>query len=364
MLITSLQFKHITRNVKQKLTGISVGVIGGYHGGNLGDMALGESVITLLKEKNIKTGLQTIYNLAKWPTAPYAIVGGGAVGYAGSLLKVAERYKGNFDKVSLLGVDYNEKTYEGLGLELIKGAAYLSCRSKEQADKLMQISGRNDVTFHPDIAFSLHRDFCMKNRLNGDSKNSKKLLVNILPLYGKLVDGKMVPSEQYAEERPELYKAFGQMQHSYKEYVRGIVSSAISEGFEVETIPFTPQDAVFGAFLLQDLPVKHNAYESDPFSMIKLMSTAGRVLSTRYHTTIFALKLGIPIYPVAYALKNELLLQDLGIKRDLFHSTVDFSNGKEELLPPVTVNSNLVTEFEEKSKAAIEASIAALKINK
>ena len=216
MFISSLQFKHIARNVKQKLTGISVAVIGGYHGGNLGDMALGESVTTLLKEQSIKTGLQTIYNLGKWPTAPYAIVGGGAVGYAGSLLKVAQRYKGHFNKVSLLGVDYNEKTYEGEGLELIKGAAYLSCRSKEQADKLTQISGRTDITFHPDIAFSLHRDFCVKHRLNGSHKNYKKLLVNILPIYGKLVDGVMIPSEQYASERPELYTAFDQMQISYK----------------------------------------------------------------------------------------------------------------------------------------------------
>lgn len=362
MFITSLQIKHITRNVKQKLAGVSVGVIGGYHGGNLGDMALGESVTTALKENNIKTGLQTIYNLSKWPEAPYAIVGGGAVGYAESLLKVAQRYKGKFDRVALLGVDYNEKTYTGEGLELIKGAAYLSCRSQAQADRMAALSGRTDITSHPDIAFSLHSEYCAQQRKSGQSKNLKKLLVNVLPLYGKLENAVMVPSKQYEAERPELYKNFQQMQIAYKNYVRGIVSKAIADGFEVETIPFTPQDGVYGEFILAGLPVKHNVYHSDPLQMIKYMATAGRVLSTRYHTTIFAVKLGIPIYPVAYAVKNELLLEDMGIKRDAFLSTVDLANGREDLLPPVKVDAAIITKFETKSRAAVNASIAALNV--
>lgn len=363
MLITALQFKHISRNVQQKLTGVSVAVVGGYHGGNLGDMALGESVTTALKESNIRTGLQTIYNLSKWPAAPYAIVGGGAVGYEESLLKVAQRYKGSFDKVSLLGVDYNEKTYAGEGLELLKAAAFLSCRSKAQADRMAMITGRKDISFHPDIAFSLHRDYCVEQRRAAAHKNHKKLLVNVIPLYGKLENAVMVPSKQYEAERPELYSSFQQMQTSYKNYVRGIVAQAIAEGFEVETIPFTPQDETYGEFILAGLPVKHNVYHSDPLQMIRYMATAGRVLSTRYHTTIFAIKLGIPIYPVAYAVKNELLLQDLGIGREQFLSTVDMANGREDLLPPVTVADALVADFEFKSSAAVESAIDALNIN-
>ena len=362
-MITALQIKHISRNVKQKLTGVTVGVIGGYHGGNLGDMALGESVTTVLEEQSIKCGLQTIYNLAKWPTAPYAIVGGGAVGYADSLLKVAQRYKGKYKQVALLGVDYNEKTYSGEGLELLNGASFLSCRSKAQAERLMALTGRNDVIFHPDIAFSLHREYCVKNREEQSYKNKKKFLVNVIPLYGSLENDVMVPSKQYEQERPELYRSFGQMQASYKTYVRAIVEKAIADGFEVETIPFTQQDGTFGEYLLKGLKVKHNAYHSDPLKMIKYMSTAGVVLATRYHTTIFALKLGIPIYPVAYAVKNELLLEDLGIGRAEFLSTLDFANGREDLLPPVLVNAELITEFETKSRAAVDASIAALKIN-
>jgi hypothetical protein len=363
MLITALQFNHIKRNVQQKITGVAVGVIGGYHGANLGDMALGESVTTALKERHIKTGLQTIYNLSKWPAAPYAIVGGGAVGYEESLLKVAQRYRGRFERVALLGVDYNEKTYTGEGLELLKGAAFLSCRSKAQADKIAGLTGRTDIIHHPDIAFSLHREYCAAIRRSAQHQQHKKLLVNVLPLYGELENAVMVPMKQYEAERPELYANFQQMQTAYKNYIRGIVSNAIAEGYEVETIPFTPQDGVYGEFILAGLAVKHNSYNADPLQMIKLMATAGRVLSTRYHTTIFAIKLGIPIYPIAYAVKNELLLQDLGIAREAFLSTVDLANGREDLLPPVTADEKEVTAFEAKSKAAVDASIDALHIN-
>jgi len=363
MFISGLQIRHIARNVQQKVMGISVGVIGGYHGGNLGDMALGESAATRLGERKIKTGLQTIYNLEKWPSAPYAIVGGGAVGYADSFIRVAKRYKGNFNKVALLGVDYNEKTYSGECLELIKGAAYLSCRSQAQAERMMLLSGRKDISSHPDIAFSLYRDFCVNHRVKLQHKTNKVMLVNIIPLYGKLENNQVVSSDQYQSERPELYESFDQMHTSYRNYVRGVVIKAIADGYEVQTIPFTPQDATFGEFLLEGLNVKHTEYHSDPLRMIKHMATAAVVLATRYHATIFALKLGIPLYPVAYAVKNELLLQDLGVNRDQFLSTVDLANGKEHISEPVEVNVELINKYEIKSTAAIDAAVAALNIN-
>lgn len=361
-MLSLIQIKHIARNVKQKLSGIPVGVIGGYHGGNLGDMALGASVITALEQRGTKTGLQTIYNLEKWPHAPYAIVGGGAVGYADSLIRVAQRYKGNFNHVALLGVDFNEKDYVGECLELIKGAAYVSGRSEAQALKMEKISGRKDINFHPDIAFSLYRDFCEKQRLSTSYKDSKKLLVNVIPLYGKLENGRMIPSTQYESERPELYKSFEQMHTSYRNYVRGIVQKAIADGYEIETIPFTPQDATYGEFILEGLPVKHSFYHSDPLKMIKHMASAGKVLATRYHTTIFALKLGIPIFPIAYAVKNELLLQELGVDRAGFLSTVDLANGRDDLFDAISVNPDLIKDYEKASMSAVQGSIDALNI--
>jgi hypothetical protein len=175
-MITSItQIQHLQRFASQHLRKPNVGIIGGYHGGNLGDIALGESVRQLLLKKNVHSGLQTIYNLEKWPKTEFAIIGGGAVGYVDSLRRVALRYKGQFSKVALLGVDFNEKNYPQDCVELIKGAAYVSCRSEQQAIILKKITGREDISYHPDIAFSLYPEFCLKQR--SSSANRKKVLI-------------------------------------------------------------------------------------------------------------------------------------------------------------------------------------------
>ena len=362
-MMSYIQVKHRWRNIQQKMSGVTVGVIGGYHGGNLGDIALGTSVTSILEQHKIKTGLQTIYNLDKWPEAPFAIVGGGAVGYVDSLTRVARRYKGNYGKVSLLGVDFNEKTYPEECLELIRGAAYVSGRSEAQALRLKEISGRGEIHFHPDIAFSLYQEFCTKQREKSKDTSAGKLLVNVIPLYSKVVDGKIVASTQYKEERPELYAAYEQMHASYKALVRNVVTKAIAEGYEVETIPFTPDDETFGKIILEGLNVKHAKYHADPYRMIKHMATAKRIFATRYHTTIFALKLGIPLYPVAYAVKNELLFQELGVKRGDFISSDDLATGCEPVLEPISIQAGLINNYEMKSRAAIDASVKALNIS-
>jgi hypothetical protein len=364
MAMSYIQVKHRLRNIKQKITGVPVGVIGGYHGGNLGDMALGASVANALGDKGIKSGLQTIYNLSKWPAAEFAIVGGGAVGYADSLQKVAERYKGHYDKVALLGVDFNEKTYTGDALELIKNAAFVSGRSESQAEKMIKISGRKDIIFHPDIAFSLYREFCEKEREKVDEQRPKKLLLNLIPLYGRITDGKVVPVEEYRAERQDLYQSFDQMQRTYESLIRTIVIKALADGYEVETIPFTPEDGEYGELILSDLNVKHVKYHADPYTMMKHMAGASQIFATRYHTTIFAIKLGIPIIPIAYAVKNEMLLHELGVSRDTYLSTGDLANGVNTIPSPVKVSSSVLNEFELRSRAAIDASIAALKIGK
>ncbi|MCX2485279.1 polysaccharide pyruvyl transferase family protein [Pedobacter sp. MR2016-24] len=362
MMMSYIQVQHRLRNIKQKISGVEVGVVGGYHGGNLGDIALGTSVTSVLEEEQIKTGMQTIYNLDKWPKAPYAIVGGGAVGYADSLTRVAERYKGDFHKVSLLGVDFNEKSYPEVCLELIRKAAYVSGRSEAQAEKLKTMTGRQDIHFHPDIAFSLYPDFCEKERAKVRSDKPGKLLVNIIPLYGKLINGEIVASDQYKEERPALYAAYEQMHSTYKALVRNVVEKAIADGLTVETIPFTPDDEAFGKSLLEGLEVKHAKYHADPLRMIKHMATATRVFATRYHTTIFALKLGIPLYPVAYAVKNELLFKELGVKRADFISSDDLAAGCNPNLETIKVDVDVIKNYEMKSRAAIVASVKALKV--
>jgi hypothetical protein len=361
MSLSYTQIKHITRNIKQRLSKVPVGVIGGYHGGNLGDMALGMSVTEGLDALKIRSGLQTIYNLEKWPATPYAIVGGGAVGYSDSLIRVAQRYSGHFDKVALLGVDFNDEVYPKECIDLMTQAAYVSGRSKTQADRIKDLTGRTEVHNHPDIAFSLLNDFCEKRRIQ-ETTSSKKLLINVVPLYGQLVGNSISPVERYRVERPELYKNFEQMHASYKRFIRTQVDKALQDGYIVESIPFTPLDKEFAEFLLQGLPVKHLPYHPDPTRMIKYMSTADRIIATRFHTTIFALKLGIPLTPIAYAKKNELMLEELGVDRSSYYSTEDLALGKDSDLPPIEVSYDKISEWESISAASIKTCIHSLNI--
>ncbi len=359
-MISITQLKHVSRWIQQWIFKIPVAVIGGYHGGNLGDIALGKSVLNQLQKKNIRSGLQTIYNLSKWPETPKAIVGGGAVGYSGSLNKVATRYLNNYKSVALLGVDFNEKNYTGLSLDLLKGAAYVSCRSETQANKIKEITGRSDIKFHPDIAFSLLNDFCKDIRLQKnapETKTAKKMLVNVVPLYATIREGEIVPVENYREERPELYEHFDQMHVSYKTVIRDLVSQALSQGYTVESIPFTPQDEKYARIILDGLPVKHIAYNSDPIKMLKKIASADWIIATRFHATIFALKTGAKLSPIAYAIKNELMLQELGISRNQYLTTSDFANGVTQSLKPIMIESDKIDMWETNSETAIQECI-------
>lgn len=363
MVITRTQIKHITRYVQQWTSKFPVAVIGGYHGGNLGDMALGNSVRRFLLSQNIKCGLQTIYNLDKWPKAPFAILGGGAIGYTSSLRTVAQRYKENYHRVAIVGVDFNEYDYPNECINLIRNAAYVSCRSSTQANRLEIITGRKDIQHHPDIAFSILNEFCAQQREGQKKTGKKKLLVNVVPLYAVLKNGDVYPSQQYSTERPELYKEFSRMHASYKKIVRTIVNEALQSNYKVETIPFTPLDEAYAEMLLGDLPVKHTRYHSNPFKMLRRIAEADWVFATRLHTTIFALKTGVKLTPVAYATKNEILLRELGIKRGQFLSSVDLAKGIDKPLPPIKGENTLIKTWETNSAKAVEDCIASLNIN-
>lgn len=360
MILTDLQIQHLLRFLRQWLVRPRVGVIGGYHGGNLGDMALGIAVKELLSEKGIGSGLQTIYNLEKWRKAPYAILGGGAIAYNKDLLRVARRYHKDLSKVAILGVDFNEKEYTGEVLDLMREAIWVSCRSENQANRIASITGRNDISFHPDIAFALHQDFFIRQRKKAFEEKTKTLLVNVVPLYSVIKNGKLIPDERYRSERPELYEKYKCMLHSYTQALRTTVNNALELGFKVETISFTPEDDITARFFLENLTVQHIPYNAEINNMLNRIAGAQWVLSTRYHATIFAIKAGARITPMAYATKNEQLLLELGVDRSSFLSTQDFADGKDVFPDAIHIDSNIVKSWEMKSCNAIKSCINTL----
>jgi hypothetical protein len=359
MFLSKDQIKHISRNVHQRLFPIPVGVIGGYHGGNLGDMALGKSVTDRLTANHIRSGLQTIYNLEKWPLAKKAIIGGGAVGYSDSLSRVAARYKNNYNNVAILGVDFNEKTYPQDCIDLIKNAAFVSGRSKAQVDRLKEITGREVIYNHPDIAFSLMSDYCAKQRKSGHT-GKKKMLVNVIPLYAALKDGVIIPAEKGRAEKPELYNNFDVMHQSYKKVLHDLVNEALQSGYTVETIAFTPIDREYAMYIFEGLPINHLPYQSDVVKMMTLMATADWVVATRFHATIFALKLGVKLSPIAYASKNERMFEELGVDRSALLSVNDLANGITTSLKPIEMGDDRIAKWENETIQSIDQCISDL----
>ena len=337
-----------------------IAIIGGYHKGNLGDMALGFAVQSIASKLNINSVLQTIYNLDKlpYPKIEYAIIGGGACGYTDSMKKVAARYKNDYSKVAILGVDFNEKEYKDEDvLNLLKYASWISCRNNIQKQILTQITNRKDILVHPDIAFSLYKDACKEYRYK---KKDKTMLINLVPLYSKIENGEVFPVDNYREERPELYENYKQMIDSYIKGVRIVVEDALKKGYTVESLPFTPDDASFTRMALKGLPVKYNSYSSIPKDIIKKMSKADTILATRYHATIFAMKLGANIIPLAYARKNEYLLNELGVDRNAYLTTEDLSRGLYSFPDSIKIEEGIVSRWEQESEDLVTACITKL----
>lgn len=364
---TKSQIQHFSRFISQKITAIKVAVVGAYHGGNLGDMALGRSVADFLLSKNVKPGLQTIFNLEKWPTAPNAIIGGGAIGNSNSFKGVSERYKGKYQNVAIVGVDFTEKKYPESILKMIREASFVSCRSKQQADNLEKISGRDNIPFHPDLAFSLKVDFCRQNRVKattGRSNSSKVLLINVLPLFADVRQGKIEPKEEHRLERPDLYEngAFKRMHDTYKLVIRELITGALVEGYRVETIPFTPQDEEYAEIILDGLEVIHTKYNPEPDLMLQKMMGASEILATRLHALIFALKVGKPFYPIAYSYKNEQLLESLGVDSSKYLSTACLAKGEKKLPSSLRCDENQIQELETASLKALENCFASLNL--
>jgi len=247
MIITP-RLRHRLRWVGQLLRRPSTAVIGGYHYGNLGDMALGLAVMEQLRASgNRRAGLQSIYNLDKWPSAPRAILGGGAIGYSGPMERVLARYASDPGHIGVLGVDFNESHCPDDVVSFLRKAAWVSCRSRSQAERLVALTGRNDITDHPDIAFALNGVFCTGHRqkISGSGQPPRVFAVNAVPIYGEMRKGKLIMGEAYREERPEIYAAFPTVHRRYQNFLTRTVEEYRSRGWRPVSVAFAPSDEAY-----------------------------------------------------------------------------------------------------------------------
>lgn len=360
-VITFQQIQHVGRLISQLVNTPKVAIIGGYHGINAGDLALGESIKQEISKRGFSSGLQTIYNIDqwKWPLTEYAIIGGGAVGYNDSMEKVYNRFKNCLSNVALLGVDFNEEKLSDKCIDLLISAKWVSCRSKEQAVRLSNLIKRENILYHPDIAFSLkfNQVACCDRDIG-----RKIMLVNVLPIYGKVINGKIVPNIQYSNERPNLYSEWPKIFDRYCRYIRILVENAVKDGYEVQSMPFAKMDEDAAKIILNGLPVIHNNFVSNPLVIARKMASAKIILATRFHATIFGLKLGLKVIPFAYAKKNETLFDSIGVESKLYYKSEDLLTNEPTptQLTPIYFDSTNVIQMERDANNAINTCLNAL----
>jgi polysaccharide pyruvyl transferase WcaK-like protein len=127
-------------------------------------------------------------------------------------------------------------------------------------------------------------------------------------------------------------------------------------------MPFAKMDEDAAKIILDGLPVIHNSFVSNPLIIARRMAGAKIILATRFHATIFGFKLGLKVIPFAYAKKNEMLFDSIGVESNLYYKSEDLliNEPTPTQLTPIYFDSTDVMQMERDANDAINACLNAL----
>jgi len=340
-----LQLKHRLSCLSQWLSKPEFGVIGGYHYGNAGDIALGESLVNCLSASEQAAKLQTIYNLNSWPATKYAMLGGGAITYENVFANVYDRYRKNPERLAIMGVDMQGidslLKYE----DFLKDVAYISCRSSQQVEMLRSKLNREDVVYHQDLCVSRFDVIAPQ-----PSKSRAKVLgVNMVPYFMRMdkhcrfVSGAR-DQATLKSSFPELLPYVDQLGELYVRFFRRMCEHYQSLGYEILHLPFTPQDDLFARSALAGMGVQFRSYTTVIDKMLEEIRGCSAFLCTRFHSLIFASITQTPMIPFLYAIKCRRYSKDMNLEErglvtihdllDAFESTCERVISQGPILAP------------------------------
>jgi hypothetical protein len=313
------KFSHRARCLSQWVYRPNIAIIGSYHGGNLGDLSLGESVAGILAERKLRRrcGLQTIYNLNKWPSTSKAIVGGGAVAYEQSLVNLSRRYGSRPQDLMFLGVDFNDLSVVETHRSFLQEVFAITCRSEEQAKEVANCLGRQDVSAHPDLAFTLKTGDSRAMEATHGSAAQSVCGLNIPPLMFEHTDGKWSLGSSFSDEiirsAPSANANIKSLAHAYVQFYREACRSLLAQGYALAHVPFAGEDDLFARYVLDGLPVHFHPYRRSLRSVVFTMRQQQLFLSGRFHSLVFSLREQIPCLAFCYSPKSGRLMHDLRI---------------------------------------------------
>lgn len=302
MALGKLQYLHGFRYLRQVLRPPNLAVIGGYHFGNLGDMALGFSIYKEIRQFTA-TGLQTIYNLDAWPRSSFAILGGGAIIHRDTLDLVFSRYLPS--KVAFCGVDIED--WEALSLFQFKmyQLPYLSLRSTHQLERLKTMFPGISAVYHPDIVFSLADHNILPFEL---PSRQSVAIINVTPRFHMAEPDTLCYDEELSCPTP-----FGILADGYTNLIRRLATRLTDLGLQLIHIPFTPADGLVARDILNGYNVNFCSYSASPVKVLSAYKTSSFSFGSRYHSMIFSMISGAPFSAFAYASKSARLIDDMKI---------------------------------------------------
>lgn len=280
---------HRVRWIAQKIRRPAISVAGGYHSGNLGDMALAYSVKGQIA-KRIQApgtiGIQTIYNLPNWPRANKVVVGGGALICSQQIKNLITYTNDQPKNVGVIGCDILIEDLDEEDVDFLKNVSFLSFRSEFNLRAVNKYSLHN-ARLSPDIVFAQDESIFNVEKI---SCPKKTLAVNVTPGLGL----------DHSTTKTELKRQYA----NYIRWVRGVITEYLQAGYSVESIPFTHGDEKAAQENLSDLPIKHNSYTHAVRAVLARIERCDTFLCTRYHALIVGCLLEKKIIPFCYAKKT------------------------------------------------------------
>jgi polysaccharide pyruvyl transferase WcaK-like protein len=183
-------------------------------------------------------------------------------------------------------------------------------RSTLQARQARDL-GIHHVDYHPDIVFSL-RDYIQKANAS-QAGFGRRLVLNITPRFHNAA-----PDAVCRDSILDYPVSFSVLRDNYSYLLRVLVTRFAGNGYNIEHIPFAPDDHSVASEILSGLPVWLRPYNPDPFRVIGGLGDGAIWIASRYHSLIFSL-LGLhPVLPIAYAEKSVRLLRDLRVDQSSF----------------------------------------------
>jgi Uncharacterized conserved protein len=178
----------------------------------------------------------------------------------------------------------------------LKRYEYISTRDQFSKRKLNNMFPTKSFRAYPDIVFSIPDEW-------------------LPPLTGENCLGISV-YRQLFESNLECYKALAQIADQYIETTQNKV---LLFAFDMES-----ENDLASAFTIETL-CKHKesieiiAHNDDGDHIIRHFARCGKILGVRCHSSILAMRMGIPFVPIIYSNKTEHIFDDIGYNFNRFY---------------------------------------------